>query len=471
MRTILITLVLATAAVLVQPVFLRQDTRPPGFRADVLVAGGSPAGVAAALAAARQGMVVVLVESRPFLGTVMTGAMLNMVDVSRGPNGEHLIEGIFLEIYREIGGIVFDPRRVRILLRKKVEAEPGIVSMLGIEHTEPIVADGRVRGAWVRSSDLATTPIHATVTVDATDDGDLAAASGVPFTYGREASGLDRRAMPATLMYRVAGVDWPKIVWYVHAHRRGRQPSGAFLGYAWGFREAMRAYHPADQRLSAHDLNIGKLPDGTVLINSLQIHDVDGTDPASRADGYARAVQEIPNKVSYLRANVPGFEDARLVEVAPELYIRETRHLAGLYTLTGKDILDRARFWDRIAASSYPIDLHQYVKGERYPYKPQRREYTIPLRSLITAKVDGLFVASRAFSATYQAAGSARVIPTTMAMGEGVGVAAAVAVERGVTPHQLAQRHDLVREVQQRLLRAGARIDYCHGRACQPERE
>ncbi|MDI6772366.1 MAG: FAD-dependent oxidoreductase [bacterium] len=459
-RTIIVALVLATAVVLVQPAFLRQDTKPPGFRADVLVVGGSPSGVAAALAAARQGMVVVLVESRPFLGTVMTGAMLNMVDMSRGPNGENLINGIFLEIYHEIGGITFDPRRVREILQAKVEAEPGIVLLLGIEHTEPVVVEGRAAGAWVRLVDQAMTPIHAVVTVDATDDGDLAAASGVPFTYGREASGVDRRAMPATLMYRVAGLDWPEIVRYAYTHRTGRQPSGAFNGYAWGFREAMRGYHPADGRLSAHDLNIGKLPDGTVLINSLQIHDVDGTDPASRADGYARAVGEVPNKVSYLRANVSGFAGARLVEVAPELYIRETRHLAGLYTLTGKDIVERARFWDRIGVASYPIDLHQYVKGERYPYRPARREYTIPLRALITARIDGLFVASRAFSATYQAAGSARVIPTTMAMGEGVGVAAAVAVAHGVTPHQLAQRQDLVREVQQRLLRAGARIDY-----------
>lgn len=459
-RSVFIALVLATVVVLAQPVFLRYDAMPPGFRADVLVMGGSPAGVAAALAAARQGMVVVLAESRPFLGTVMTGAMLNMVDMSRGPNGENLIQGIFLEIYREIGGITFDPRRVRAILRSKVEAEPGIVALLGVERAAPAVAEGRVVGAWVGLADGVMMPVHATVTIDATDDGDVAAAAGVPFSTGRETSGLDRRTMPATLMYRLAGVDWPRIVRYAYSHRHGRQPSGAFQGYVWGFGQAMRAYHPAGERLSAHDLNLGRLPDGTVLINSLQIHDVDGTDPASRADGYARAVQEIPHKVSYLRANVPGFAGAQLVEVAPELYIRETRHLAGLYTLTAKDILDRTRFWDSIGAASYPIDLHQYVRGEQYPYRPTRWEYTIPLRSLIAARKDGLFLASRAFSATYQAAGSARVIPTTMAMGEGVGVAAAVAVAHGVTPHQLAQRQDLVREVQQRLQRAGARIDF-----------
>ncbi len=222
----------------------------------------------------------------------------------------------------------------------------------------------------------------------------------------------------------------------------------------------MRGYHPADMRLSAHDLNIVKIPDGKVWINSLQVHDVDGTSRASLLDGLGRAAREIPDKVSYLRGSVPGFAQAHLVEIAPELYIRETRHLAGLYRLTGEDIVRRTRFWDRIGAASYPIDLHQYVKGEQYPYRPLRREYTIPLRALVTARMDGLFVASRAFSATYQAAASARVVPTTVAMGEGVGVAAAVAITHRVTPHQLAQRVDLVHDVQQRLLRAGARIDY-----------
>ena len=100
------------------------------------------------------------------------------------------------------------------------------------------------------------------------------------------------------------------------------------------------------------------------------------------------------------------------------------------------------------------------MKGERYPYRPVRSPYTLPLRALITARVDGLFMAGRSFSATYQAAGSARVIPTTMAMGEGVGVAASVAIDRGLTPHQLAQSRDAVLEVQRRLVHSGALIDF-----------
>lgn len=463
MRLRILVLVVAGVAAIVamQPVFLGSDRLPASLPADVLVAGGSAAGVASALAAARQGMVVVLVEPRPYLGTVMTGAMLNMVDLSRGQDGQHLIKGIFLEIYTQIGGITFDPLRVRGLLRAKVEAEPGITLLLGADIVRPIVEDGRLLGAIVRTQEGNIITVRAAVAVDATDDGDLAAAAGVPFNYGRETSGIDNRTMAATLMFRAADLDWRQITQYAWAGRlRGPQPSGAFMGYAWGFTEALRGYKPQDPRLSAHDLNIGRLPDGTVWINSLQIHDVDGTSRVSRLDGYDRAAREIPRLVAHLRERAVGFANARLVELAPELYIRETRHLRGLYTLTANDIQTRTRFWDRIGAASYPVDLHQYKQGERYPFRPLRREYTIPLRTLITANIDGLFIASRAFSATYQAAGSARVIPTTMAMGEGVGIAAAVVVHRGVSPHRLVERPDLVTEVQERLLRAGALIDY-----------
>ncbi len=462
MRLRLLALVALSAVAIVgaNPLFVRSDQAPGGLPADVLVVGGSPAGVAAAIAAARQGMVVALVEPRPFLGTVMTGAMLNMVDLSRRRDGGSLIKGVFTEFYKRAGGISFDPRVVRQVFKQMVDAEPGITLMLKTEVVQPLLEGSRLVGTEVRTPDGRVMTIRATATIDATDDGDLAAAAGVPFTFGREESGIDRRTMPATLMFRLAEVDWKTVVRVAYAFRKGRQPSGAYRGYAWGFSQFMRDYVPEDPTLSAHDLNIGRMTDGSVLINSLQIHDVDGTNRESRSSSYERATREMPRLVEYLRANVPGFARAQLVEVAPELYIRETRHLRGLYTLTAKDIIANTRFWDRIGAASYPVDIHQYKKGEQYPYRSVRQEYTIPLRALITAKIDGLFVASRALSATYQAAGSARVIPTTMAMGEGVGVAAAVVVQSGTTPHQLVGRRDLVVDVQQRLVRSGALIDF-----------
>jgi hypothetical protein len=461
MKVLLLAAVLAAGGIVgAKPLFVRSDQAPGGLRADVLVVGGSAAGVVAAIAAARHGMIVVLVEQRPYLGTVMTGAMLNMVDLSRGRDGNSLIKGIFSEFYNRAGGISFDPREVRKVFKSMIDGEPGVKLMLKTTVVRPLLEERQITGADVQTEDGQVVTIRAPVTIDATDDGDVAAAAGVPFTFGREESGIDRRTMPATLMFRMADVDWKTVVRVAYAFRKGRQPSGAFRGYAWGFSQFMRDYVPEDPSLSAHDLNIGRLPDGSVLINSLQVHDIDGTNTDARSAAYERARREVPRLVTYLRSNVPGFAQSHLVEVAPELYVRETRHLKGLYTLTARDIINNTRFWDRIGAASYPVDIHQYKKGEQYPYRPVRKEYTIPLRALITSKIDGLFIASRALSATYQAAGSARVIPTTMAMGEAVGVAATVAVRERVSPHQLIDHRELVEDVQKRLVRSGAVIDF-----------
>ena len=139
------------------------------------------------------------------------------------------------------------------------------------------------------------------------------------------------------------------------------------------------------------------------------------------ADGLAEAIRELPHLLAHLRRFMPGFHNARLARVAPELYIRETRHIHGHYAIKVSDIRAERQFFDRVALVSYPLDLHPYKKGDINPFGPRRYYYTLPLRSLVPRKVDGLFVASRSLSATYSAAGSARVIPITMAAGEAAG--------------------------------------------------
>lgn len=428
----------------------------PAEQADVLVIGGSPAGVAAAIAAARQGRAVVLVEPRPFLGTVMTGAMLNTFDLDRGRHGESTVQGLFAELYRTLG-LTFDPRAARVLFLNKVRAEPRIALHLNTAILRPLLDGTALTGAVVRGPD-GPRVIRAVVTIDATDDGDVAAAAGVAYTVGRQTSGIDRVMQPATLLFRVSGINWGELVGYIRLHDKPLKRGGVYLGYAWGYSRIVRHYPADDPTIRAYDLNVGRQPDGTAWINALQIFGVDGTSRSSRREAYLRAKRAVPLFITSLRSRAPGFERAALVEVAPELYIRETRHLRGLYVLTAKDILGGRRFWDRIAAASYPIDLHPYRPGDENPYRPVRHLYTIPLRSLLPQKIDRLFVASRAFSATYQAAASARIVPTTMALGEAAGVAAAVSVERQVTPHLLIHRHNLVALVQRRLQQTGARI-------------
>ncbi len=427
-------------------------------RTDVLVLGGSPAGVAAALAAARQGRSVVLVESRRYLGTVLTGAMLNMWDYNWGPHRESTVQGVFGEIYRALHGLTFDPMDARLLFFEKILAEPRITLYTNTQILRPVLAGNAVIGAVIQGVN-GPRGVMAKVTIDATDDADIAAAAGVAYTLGRETSGIDRAMQPATLLFRLRDVDWDEVVRYITEQDKPLRRGGVNQGFAWGYPSIIRQFKSDDPGVRAYDLNVGRQPDGTVWVNSLQIFDVDGTDESSRRDAYARASLAVPAFVDFLRASASGFEHAVLVQVAPQLYIRETRHIRGMYVLTVLDVQSGRRFWDRIAVASYPIDLHPYRPDEFNPFRPVRRVYTIPLRSLIPEKIENLFVASRAFSATYQAAGSARIVPTTIALGEAAGVAASVCVERTLTPHTLIQHVNLVALVQQRLQHAGARIN------------
>jgi hypothetical protein len=132
------------------------------------------------------------------------------------------------------------------------------------------------------------------------------------------------------------------------------------------------------------------------------------------------------------------------VRAADYLYIRETRHIGGLYTMTASDIVNDRVFWDAVGVASYPIDIHPYKPGEHNPFAPQRYLYTIPFRALVPRRTANLVMASRSISATYAAAASLRVVPTTMEEGEAAGIAAALSIREGVSIPQFAARPALV---------------------------
>jgi hypothetical protein len=299
--------------------------------------------------------------------------------------------------------------------------------------------------------------VRAKVTIDATDDADFATAVGVPSVLGRDGPDGQRWMQPATLIFRLSRVAWDELTAAIMTHRNDDRVQWGVNGKAaWGFWEAMRAYKPTQPDAAVLGLNLALQRDGTVLVNTLQIFHVDGTVPASLAEGMAKAKRELPALVQFMRAAIPGLSQAQLADSAPELYVRETRHIEGAQALTATDILRRRVFWDRIAVASYPIDIHPYTPTWTSPHPPVRYVYTIPLKSLIPRTGDGLLVASRAFAATSEAAGSARVIPTTMALGQAAGVAAALCAKEGCTPQALTRSPTLVKRVQQLLLRQGA---------------
>lgn len=430
-----------------------------GLQVDVLVVGATPAGIAAAAAAARTGVRVHLVEALPKMGGVITWAWLTTFDMNLTPEGEHLTRGIFWEYYRELG-LSFDLEEAVHKLTWAVYREPLVGSTTNAPLLRLVREGDRIVAAEFSDRDWQRTlTVRARQVIDATDDADLAAVAGVPHTVGRP--GPDGRPwmQPATLIFRVREVDW-KALEADLLRRKAERADPARWGVngraAWGYPDVARRYRPTQPDLGLLGLNLALQKDGSVLVNALQIFGVNGLDPDSVAQGMLRAQRELPHVVRHLREGVAGFGRAELAGWAPMLYIRETRHITGLYTLTAHDILTGRMFADRIALASYPIDIHPYVPGWVNPYPTARTTYSIPLRTLVPVGVANLLVASRSFSATSEAAGSARVVPTTMAMGQAAGVVAALCARRGCTPAEVTRNSSLLAEVQRTLRAQGA---------------
>jgi len=423
----------------------------------VLVVGGTPAGMAAAAGAARAGARVHVVEPRSKVGGPITWAWLTTFDMNLSPEGIQLTRGVFSDYYRLLG-LSFDIEEATYKLKWAVYREVLVNVTENAPLVRPLLAGDRVIGAEFEDRGFdRPLIIHAKVTIDATDDADFATAVGVPHVLGRDGPDGQRWMQPATLIFRLSGVNWGELTDAIMTHRNDDRVLWGVNGKAaWGFWEAMRGYKPTQPDAGVLGLNLALQRDGSVLVNTLQIFRVDGTVPASLAEGMAKAKRELPHLAQFMRATIPGLSQAQLVDHAPELYVRETRHVAGAQTLTGSDILRRRVFWDRIAVASYPIDIHPYTPTWTSPHPPVRHVYTIPLKALIPRTGDGLLVASRAFSATSEAAGSARVIPTTMALGQAAGVAAAICAKERCTPADLARSPALVKKVQQVLLTQGA---------------
>jgi hypothetical protein len=428
---------------------------------EVVVVGAEPEGVAAALAAARSGVEVLLLERRDGPGGLFTYGWLNTFDLNYAPGGkgELVTRGIFAEVFREAGGSSFDVEHMRRLLAGFLRREPGLVVRYGALSVAPVLDESgalvAVRAVWPQR----TYQFRARVFIDATADADLAAAAGVPWTYGGEDYGADE-ALPATLIFKLDGVDWAEVQGALS--RDGKPYTGADSVSAWGFGDQMQHYRPGHPRLRIPDLNLGRQKDGSVLVNGLQISGVNGLDSASHREAYELARQEIPAIVSFMRSRLPGFARVHLLGVAPELYIRETRHIRGEYTLTVDDVLGNRYFPDQIGVGSYPVDL----KRPTALGKPLM--YSLPFRCLVPQKVDNLLVVGRSASFTSLAAGSARVVPVGMVAGQAAGVAAAVAVLENVTPRQIVRDARLMEQLQNRLRLQGAylpRFDLKHAAA------
>ena len=423
---------------------------------DVIVVGGEPEGVSAAVTAARNGMKTLLIEEDQDLGGLMTTGGLNFIDMCNGRDGTLLTRGTFKEFHDAVGGTAFDIPEAKNAFLQMAEAEENLTIKSETEFVEPIMKDNAIQGVVVKQ-DGKKTECKADRVIDATIDADVAAAAGAEYTYLGEDYGQTDGKTGVTLVFRISGIDWQRVHQYLNEDNDPN--TGCTSKAAWGYNEQSFAYEPKDPNTRVRGLNIALQKDGTALVNGFIIFGVDPLDAKSKQAGIERGRAEIERLIPYLRENYVGLEHVELVDTAEALYVRESRHILGEYRLTLDDVLENRSFEDNIALGSYPVDVPP--NGDRLVGiilgNPDR--YGVPFRALVPKKIDGMLVVGRCASYTSLAAGSARVIPLGMAEGDAAGIAAAYAKETDSSFREICKDRDAIAEIQMRIKNMGGYLE------------
>jgi hypothetical protein len=441
--------------------------------ADVLVVGGSLAGVGAAIAAAREGARVILTERCGFFGGDATASLVTILmscytQHPRRPepgtftlfpcdygDGKPAVGGIYAEMVDRLaraGGAIApspdtgytfptDPEVFKFVLQDMVE-EAGIQVLL---HATAVDTLGRgTIDRVIFETKSGPVALGGKVVVDCTGDGDVAARAGAPFAVGRDSDGF---AQPITLYFIMGDFDRDRFAAYVHQH-----PDQWHDVYGlWDLVEQAR--RAGDMDLQRENiLMFGTPRSDEIVVDSTRVVKVPGInawDLTRAALENRRQMREIAN---FLTKYVPGFERSYITQSGPTLYVRESRRIMGDYVLTADDVMSGRRFDDAVACGAYCIDIHNPVgSGTTVKHLAPGVMYDIPLRCLIPAMTRNLLVADRCISGTHEALGSFRIMPIGMATGQAAGVCAALAARQGKEP-----RHIDFREVQQVLRRQKA---------------
>ncbi len=430
----------------------------------MLVVGGTPAGVAAAVAAARRGLNVTLVAARPRLGGILTDAVMDQWDLNLAPDGTPIEAGIFSEIHAALGD-AFSPADAARVFGNLAASEPRVRTILDARPVAAHVSE-MPDGTHIDDVTFARTGqpgfiISAGDVIDATDAAVLATLAGARYDVGRQDTGIDRQMQPVTLMFTLEGVDWGQVLRGYNERTDG--PGGAIGARAWGYGKLMDGYWPESPDVLVRDLNFGHESDGSVSVNAIDVLGIDGRSASDLARARTLSEIEAPQLLAYLRTHVPGFADARIGRYAEAVYVRETIHVLGLEWLTATDVWDGVQPADRIGLGSYPLDLHPVTASDRLAYAPIRHVYGVPFGAMVPRGFSNLLLASPSISASHEAAGSARVIPTTIEEGEAAGAAVALALQRHIGLAALATSASDVASLQSDLREHGTILDYRPG--------
>lgn len=425
---------------------------------DILVVGAGSAGCAAALAAREGGHHrVMLVERYGFFG----GWSTQVLDTFYGfftPGAEprkvvggipdrvvdklHAADAMYLRpnTYGAGTGVTYDPERLKLIWDELLRAAGVEVLLHAALVDAETTSDGRITGVVI-STKSGFRRIKARRFIDATGDADLCHWAGVPY----ERAGELELAQTLTTTFRMCNVDLERF-----------ERAGGKRMLAERMSEAVDdGTHPLPRKKgSAHAMT----QPGCISTVAVRVADADGTDfwqlTAAEQEGRRQAfVYE-----SFFRDRVPGYEDARIINLSTQIGVRESRRVYGEYRLTRDDCMSARRFDDRVLLCGAPIEDHRRgANGEEetaWAYVPDGKTYDVPYRTLVPRERDELWVAGRCFSATHDAHASCRSMAQTMSMGQAAGLAAVLSLESDQGARDVS-----VPELQHRLSELGAVLE------------
>ena len=425
---------------------------------DVVVLGGGPAGIAAATAAARKGASTILIERYGFLGGMGTAAgVTNFCGLHANVFGEikQVVHGIADDLLAGIAALdglkdphmvfgkikaqAYDTAAYKIAADRLLLAAGSKIFFHSLAAGVGLSGEGRIDALLIETKS-GRMAVRGSIFIDGSGDGDMAAWAGAPFQIG----GDDGALMYPSTMFRFNDVDregetdraWETIgaLMAAETERSGRQ-----------FPRQTPIVRPQRNGIEWR-ANITQVAnaDGTAI---------DGINAEQLSYGEIEGRRQVEDVFGFLRTNVPAFAKSYIVDIPPQIGIRETRRIVGDYMLSEADVLECASFADTIGVNGWPIEDH--VAGNivfRWPDIPGSRGFNhLPYRMLLAQSLDNLFVVGRCASMTHGGQSAARVSGACFVMGEAAGVAAAMCVKSGLTTREVD-----VAELQRTLEEDGA---------------
>jgi hypothetical protein len=401
---------------------------------DVIVCGAGPAGVTAAISAARAGARVRLFEAHGSLGGVWTSSLLGyLLDFDKPGFNQELVRRL-----RErdaisgdgVNGVTYHPEEMKLLLEELCVAA-GVKVQL---HTRIVAAhrEGRRLTAILTESKSGRQAWSAPVFIDTTGDGDLGARAGCEFEIGREQS---CPCQPMTLYALVTVNDVRALADQLHPVGGDGRHVGPNK-----FRAVLAA---AGAKPSYGTASLFPIKDNLVLLMANHEYGISATDAAQVTEATMRARAEVNDIVRKLRKSGGAWAGAQIVATPAQIGVRDGRRIKGRYLMTKEDLIEGRRQDDSVVRATFPVDIHALSAEENkkagYSNAGVKvKPYDIPLRALIARDVDGLMMAGRCISGDFIAHASYRVTGNAVAMGEAAGVTCALAAATKRAPHEVS---------------------------------